>query len=54
MQLGYFEDPFVRYFVKRPVRRMPIINRGMYATRETTRPKQVINPHWVLTRVSYA
>ncbi|KAI8336809.1 leucine carboxyl methyltransferase [Chlamydoabsidia padenii] len=30
MQLGYFEDPFVKYFVKRPIRRMPIINRGSH------------------------
>lgn len=29
--LGYFEDPFVQYFVKSPSRRMPIINRGYYA-----------------------
>jgi O-methyltransferase involved in polyketide biosynthesis len=29
--LGYFEDPFVQYFVKTPSRRMPIINRGYYA-----------------------
>ncbi|ORZ03045.1 leucine carboxyl methyltransferase 1 [Syncephalastrum racemosum] len=28
--IGYFDDPFVRYFVKRPVRRSPIINRGSY------------------------
>jgi hypothetical protein len=53
MQLGYFEDPFVKYFVKRPVRRMPIINRGMYATRETTPPKQVVNPCLIFSRVSY-
>lgn len=25
---GYFEDDFVRYFVRRPKRRPPIINRG--------------------------
>ncbi|ORZ25893.1 S-adenosyl-L-methionine-dependent methyltransferase [Absidia repens] len=30
VQLGYFDDPFVKYFVKRPTRRMPIINRGSY------------------------
>ncbi|GLE02354.1 hypothetical protein PINS_up011192 [Pythium insidiosum] len=29
--LGYFEDPFVQFFVKSPSRRMPIINRGYYA-----------------------
>lgn len=29
--LGYFHDPFVRFFVKAPSRRMPIINRGYYA-----------------------
>ncbi|BBN19012.1 tRNA wybutosine-synthesizing protein 4 [Marchantia polymorpha subsp. ruderalis] len=28
---GYFEDKFVKYFVRRPVRRSPIINRGYYA-----------------------
>ncbi|KAI9907546.1 hypothetical protein PsorP6_016223 [Peronosclerospora sorghi] len=30
-QVGYFNDPFVHYFVKRPSRRLPIINRGYYA-----------------------
>ncbi|KAI8059468.1 S-adenosyl-L-methionine-dependent methyltransferase [Gongronella butleri] len=30
VQLGYFNDPFVHLFVKRPTRRMPIINRGTY------------------------
>ncbi|KAL1935866.1 hypothetical protein VTP01DRAFT_5006 [Rhizomucor pusillus] len=30
VQLGYMQDPFVQYFVKRPVRRSPIINRGSY------------------------
>mmetsp|Transcript_5170 Transcript_5170/g.14854 ORF Transcript_5170/g.14854 Transcript_5170/m.14854 type:complete len:270 (-) Transcript_5170:183-992(-) len=28
---GYFEDDFVRYFVRRPKRRPPIINRGYYS-----------------------
>ncbi|KAG2175546.1 hypothetical protein INT43_001193 [Umbelopsis isabellina] len=28
--LGYIEDPFVHFFVKRPVQRPPIINRGSY------------------------
>ncbi|CAO3639561.1 unnamed protein product [Mucor hiemalis] len=28
--LGYLKDPFVQYFVKRPVRRSPIINRGTF------------------------
>ncbi|KAL2609265.1 hypothetical protein R1flu_027838 [Riccia fluitans] len=28
---GYIEDKFVRFFVRRPVRRSPIINRGYYA-----------------------
>uniref|UniRef100_A0A0A9W573 [phosphatase 2A protein]-leucine-carboxy methyltransferase n=1 Tax=Lygus hesperus TaxID=30085 RepID=A0A0A9W573_LYGHE len=27
---GYFEDHFVRYFVKKPSRRSPLINRGYY------------------------
>ncbi|ORX49136.1 leucine carboxyl methyltransferase [Hesseltinella vesiculosa] len=30
VQLGYLQDPFVHFFVKRPTRRMPIINRGSY------------------------
>ncbi|KAI8148337.1 leucine carboxyl methyltransferase 2-like protein [Fennellomyces sp. T-0311] len=30
VQLGYFQDPFVQYFVRRPIRRSPIINRGSY------------------------
>ncbi|KAI8088861.1 S-adenosyl-L-methionine-dependent methyltransferase [Halteromyces radiatus] len=30
VRLGYFQDPFVQYFVKRPTKRMPIINRGSY------------------------
>jgi hypothetical protein len=25
---GYFDDPFLQYFVKTPVRKPPIINRG--------------------------
>ncbi|RMX63685.1 hypothetical protein KXD40_002587 [Peronospora effusa] len=29
--LGYYNDPFVQFFVKIPSRRMPIINRGYYA-----------------------
>ncbi|KAL1921332.1 uncharacterized protein VTP21DRAFT_11048 [Calcarisporiella thermophila] len=28
--IGYLNDPFVQYFVKRPVRRPPIINRGTF------------------------
>lgn len=28
--LGYLKDPFVQYFVKKPVRRSPIINRGTF------------------------
>ncbi|KAG0738754.1 hypothetical protein G6F57_007173 [Rhizopus arrhizus] len=28
--LQYLQDPFVRYFVKRPIRRSPIINRGTF------------------------
>ncbi|KAI9253404.1 S-adenosyl-L-methionine-dependent methyltransferase [Phascolomyces articulosus] len=30
VNLGYFKDPFVQFFVKRPIRRSPIINRGSY------------------------
>ncbi|KAG0006417.1 hypothetical protein BGZ65_008284 [Modicella reniformis] len=30
VDLGYLDDPFVKYFVKRPSRRPPIINRGSY------------------------
>ncbi|KAI9478890.1 MAG: putative leucine carboxyl methyltransferase [Benjaminiella poitrasii] len=30
VNLGYINDPFVRYFVKRPTRRLPIINRGTF------------------------
>ena len=25
---GYINDPFVQYFVRKPVRRAPLINRG--------------------------
>ena len=25
---GYFSDPFVKHFVRRPARRSPVINRG--------------------------
>ncbi|KAH8550415.1 leucine carboxyl methyltransferase 1 [Umbelopsis sp. PMI_123] len=28
--LGYIDDPFVQFFVKKPIRRPPIINRGSY------------------------
>lgn len=28
--LNYFHDAFLRYFVKRPTRRSPLINRGYY------------------------
>ncbi|CEP10343.1 hypothetical protein [Parasitella parasitica] len=28
--LGYFQDPFVKLFVKKPTRRSPIINRGTF------------------------
>ncbi|KAG7399001.1 hypothetical protein PHYBOEH_009994 [Phytophthora boehmeriae] len=28
--LGYFEDPFLRYFVEKPTRRIPLIHRGYY------------------------
>ena len=31
MDLGYFDDPFVRFFVDQPRRRAPLINRGYYA-----------------------
>ncbi|GAA5813458.1 hypothetical protein MFLAVUS_006936 [Mucor flavus] len=30
VSLGYFQDPFVHLFVKKPVRRSPIINRGTF------------------------
>jgi len=30
VDLGYLDDPFVKYFVKRPSRRPPLINRGSY------------------------
>ena len=29
-RLGYFSDPFLRFFVKKAARRTPIINRGYY------------------------
>eukprot|EP01068_Selenidium_serpulae_P008692 Selendium_serpulae@DN5050_c0_g1_i2.p1 len=29
--LGYYEDPYCQYFVKRPIKRSPLINRGYYA-----------------------
>ncbi|OWZ19708.1 hypothetical protein PHMEG_0005998 [Phytophthora megakarya] len=28
--LGYFEDPFLRFFVDKPTRRIPLIHRGYY------------------------
>lgn len=31
VDLGYFQDDFVRYFVRRPQRRPPLINRGYYS-----------------------
>ncbi|KAK3234944.1 hypothetical protein CYMTET_54823 [Cymbomonas tetramitiformis] len=31
VQLGYFEDDFLKYFVRRASKRAPIINRGYYA-----------------------
>lgn len=31
VSLGYFKDDFVRFFVPRPSRRAPLINRGYYA-----------------------
>lgn len=30
VQLRYFDDPFLRHFVKKPTRRSPLINRGYY------------------------
>ncbi|CAO0795251.1 unnamed protein product [Mucor circinelloides] len=30
VNLGYFQDPFVKLFVKKPTRRSPIINRGTF------------------------
>ena len=30
VNLGYFKDPFVQFFAKRPIRRSPIINRGIH------------------------
>ncbi|KAJ2847998.1 carboxy methyl transferase for protein phosphatase 2A [Coemansia brasiliensis] len=30
-RLGYINDPFIRYFVKRPQRRAPLINRGTHS-----------------------
>ncbi|KAJ1729853.1 carboxy methyl transferase for protein phosphatase 2A [Coemansia sp. Benny D160-2] len=30
-RLGYINDPWIRYFVKRPQRRAPLINRGTYS-----------------------
>ena len=35
VNLGYFQDPHIRYFVKDNIRRPPLINRG-YWTRVTT------------------
>lgn len=34
VEVGYLDDPFARYFVHQPSRRLPIINRGTY-TRTT-------------------
>eukprot|EP00884_Botryococcus_braunii_P017006 jgi/Botrbrau1/398/Bobra.110_2s0051.2 len=31
VNLGYFKDEFVHYFVRRPTRRPPLINRGYYS-----------------------
>eukprot|EP00891_Asterochloris_glomerata_P002981 jgi/Astpho2/2981/fgenesh1_pm.00051_%23_4_t len=31
IKLGYYADPFLQYFVRRAVRRSPIINRGYFA-----------------------
>lgn len=55
-QLGYLKDDFVRHFVRRPVKRAPIINRGYYSrvtamrsfldsflAAESEKPKQVIS-----------
>ncbi|KAJ2545577.1 carboxy methyl transferase for protein phosphatase 2A [Coemansia sp. RSA 1853] len=30
-RLGYINDPFIRHFVKRPLRRAPLINRGTHS-----------------------
>ncbi|KAJ2431673.1 carboxy methyl transferase for protein phosphatase 2A, partial [Coemansia sp. RSA 2440] len=30
-RLGYIDDPFIRHFVKRPLRRAPLINRGTHS-----------------------
>uniref|UniRef100_M4C3X1 [phosphatase 2A protein]-leucine-carboxy methyltransferase n=2 Tax=Hyaloperonospora arabidopsidis (strain Emoy2) TaxID=559515 RepID=M4C3X1_HYAAE len=30
MTLGYFQDPFLRFFVDKPTRRIPLIHRGYY------------------------
>ncbi|KAL6783840.1 hypothetical protein ACKKBG_A03735 [Auxenochlorella protothecoides x Auxenochlorella symbiontica] len=37
VQLGYFQDEFVHHFVKAPVRRAPLINRGYYARQASLR-----------------
>lgn len=31
VQLGYWSDPFINFFVKQPGRKAPEINRGYYA-----------------------
>ena len=36
VQLGYWDDPFLRFFVRRPTRRPPLINRGAHAARGST------------------
>ncbi|KAG0360510.1 hypothetical protein BG005_010534 [Podila minutissima] len=35
VNLAYLDDPFVKYFVKRPSRRPPLINRGSYLRTRT-------------------
>ncbi|EGC37241.1 hypothetical protein DICPUDRAFT_54123 [Dictyostelium purpureum] len=31
VNVGYYSDPFVKYFVKSPIRRQPLINRGFFS-----------------------
>ncbi|KAM9996031.1 hypothetical protein ACTFIY_002223 [Dictyostelium cf. discoideum] len=31
VNVGYYSDPFVKYFVKHPIRRQPLINRGFFS-----------------------
>lgn len=47
--LGYFTDPYLKFFVKKPTRRAPLINRGYYSRNQAIR--QVVSTFMASSQV---